>query len=265
MREDPGELLEVHVSLPVARPGGRPPFEDEAPIRAVHEQLFLAALEDSPREEEVHESVPTLRGALHPFDRRHEVLDLDEIRDRQVGEGINDHHRVVRVLIEEGNELFQDVRRREVEYVRLFRPRRGHDAVPEIRAREVLEDRVVAEGPIVVSVEGRRELLQNDLLRPRERHVADPVRDLGIIATIAKVVMTRLRTLVDERGLRCGRVDVLLHPRTDVATEQDRRAARQSAVDDAVQVRDAGGHLPDAGRFQRFRQSVHTEEGALSG
>src|SRR2546430_15173423 len=106
---------------------------------------------------------------------------------------MDDYHRVVRVLIEEGHELFQDVRGREVEHVLLLRPRSRHDTVPEIHAREILEDRGVPERTIVVSIEGRRELLQDDFLRPGESHITDPIRDLRAVATIAEAIVTGLR------------------------------------------------------------------------
>src|SRR5207244_10646693 len=61
-------------------------LEHEAAIRAVHEELLLSSFEDPAGQEEVDEAVPSLRGALQALDGRDEVLRLDKVRDRQVGE-----------------------------------------------------------------------------------------------------------------------------------------------------------------------------------
>src|SRR3989454_9471117 len=192
MWEHARELLEVNVSLARARPSRRSPLEYEAAVGAVHQERFMSPFENSPREHEIYQPVPSLRDPLETLDCRHEVLNLDDVRDREVRDGVDDDHRVMCVLVEEGDELLQDVRGRPVEYVVLVRPRGGHHTVSEVDAREVLENRVIPEGAVRMPVEVGRELLQEDVFRPGERHVADLGGEVGVVATVSEVVVPRL-------------------------------------------------------------------------
>ncbi len=88
-------------------------------------------------------------------------------------------------------------------------------------------------------------------------------REVGVVAPISEVVVSRLGTFVHERGLGPRRVDVLLHPGPNVAPEEDRRSAREAAVHDAVQVGNPGRDLADPHAFERFRQRIHTEVDAI--
>src|SRR5712691_7173220 len=93
-------------------PSRRSPLEHEAAVGAVHQERFMSPFENSAREHEIYEPVPSLRDPLETLDRRHEVLDLDDVRDREVRDGVDDDNRVMCVLVEEGDELLQDVRGR---------------------------------------------------------------------------------------------------------------------------------------------------------
>src|SRR6266540_2599606 len=201
MGEDTGELLEVHVALARARPRGRPPFEDEAAVRAIHQQLLVAVLEDASREHEVHEPVPLFRGTLHPLDGRDEVPDLHEVRDCEVRQRVNHDDRVARVLVQKRDELFQEAGGGKIKQVVLARPRGGHDAVPEVHAREILEDGPVSERAIVIAVEGRREFLEDDFIRAGEGHVADLRRQVRVVTMVTEIVAARLGPLVHEGDL----------------------------------------------------------------
>src|SRR5207302_1080390 len=194
-----------------ARPRGGAPFEHEAAVRAVHEELLLSSFEDPAGQEEVDEAVPSLRGALQSLDGRDEVLRLDEVGDGQVGKGIDDDDRVARILIEERDQLFQEVRRRKIEGVLLMRPRSRDDAVTEVGGREILEHRPVAERSIVISVEGSRELLKDDFLRTGESHVADALREVGAgRASTLKTALSLVRAIPIERTNPAGSHKALL-------------------------------------------------------
>src|SRR5437879_13258995 len=123
MWEPARELLEVHVSLARARASRRSPLKYEAAVGAVHQERFMPPLENSPREHEIHEPVPSFRDTLETFDCRHEVLNLDDVRDREVRDGVDDDHRVMCVRVEEGDDLIQDVRGWLLRSVVLLRPR----------------------------------------------------------------------------------------------------------------------------------------------
>src|SRR5213079_2114425 len=107
------------------------------------------------------------------------------------------------------------------------------------------EHRPVAERSIVLSVERSRELLKDDFLRTGEGHVADALREFGVVAMVPEVVSARLRALMDQGRLRGRRVDVLLHPRPDVSQQQDRRSTGESAIHDAVEIRKVATGIAD--------------------
>src|SRR3989442_14402635 len=121
----------------------------------------MPPFEDSTREHEIDEAVPSLRDSLETLDRRHKVLDLNDVRNRKVRDGVDDYHRVVCIFVQEGDEFLQDIRGWSVEHVVLARPRGGPAACAEVHARKVLENRVVPERAVVVAVERGRELLQD--------------------------------------------------------------------------------------------------------
>src|SRR2546428_10902918 len=136
MWEHARELLEVHVSLARARPSRRSPLEYEAAVGAVHQERFMSPFENSPREHEIYQPVTSLRDPLETLDCRHEVLNLDDVRDREVRDGVDEDNRVMCVLVEEGDELLQDVRGRPVEYVAPARPRGADHPIAVADARE---------------------------------------------------------------------------------------------------------------------------------
>src|SRR5439155_11719761 len=117
-------------------------------------------------------------------------------------------------------------------------PARRDDGVPEVRGAEAPEDREGPERREELRVKGRAELLEDRLRGARERRVADPLGEDGVVARLAEEVMAELRLPPDHRDLRGGRVHVFLRTRPDVPEEEDEGPLREAAVHDAVEVRD---------------------------
>src|SRR5438876_855219 len=90
------------------------------------------------------------------------------------------------------------------------------------------------------------------------RSVSESITIIASCAFSSKKVSS-LRPFVHQCRLRCGRVNVLLHPGSHVPPEENRGPAREAAIDDAVQVCDPRRDLPNLDALERFRQRIHAE------